>query len=101
MMTSDIPLFRSTEEAEAFGRALRLRIGPDDFQTLVRTWLVSELAAREAVSLQAKANLAVRSQTLREAVQEFLGIGTDIGGGKATIDVPASRDSLVHEDYIP
>jgi hypothetical protein len=71
-VSGDIPLFRNTEEAEKFGRELRRVIAPDEFQTLVRTWMVSELAAREAINPQAKANLAFRSQTLREAVQTFL-----------------------------
>ena len=65
---ADVPLFSSTEAAEIYGRATTV----EQFPTLVRTWMVSELAAREAIDLQAKALLAYRCQTLREAVQAFL-----------------------------
>jgi hypothetical protein len=69
---SDIPLFASTEEAERFGRELRRVIAPNEFQTLVRVWLVTELAAKEAADPQAQVFLATRSGKLREAVQTFL-----------------------------
>ena len=55
-----------------YGRGLRAVLGPDEFQTLVRTWMVAELAARESLIPQAKVLLATRCQTLREAVQAFL-----------------------------
>lgn len=69
---SNIPLFASTEEAERFGRELRRVIAADDFQTLVRVWLVTDLAAKEAVSPQTQVFLATHSGKLREAVQTFL-----------------------------
>lgn len=69
---SNIPLFASTEEAERFGRELRRVIAPDEFQTLVRVWMVTELAAKEAINPQTKVFLATRSGKLREAVQTFL-----------------------------
>jgi hypothetical protein len=69
---SHIPLFASTEEAERYGRELRRVIAADEFQALVGSYFISELAAREAINPQAKVHLATRSQTLREAIQAFL-----------------------------
>jgi hypothetical protein len=69
---SDVRLFTSTEDAIAYGKALRAQTAPDDFQTLVRSWLVASFAADNAPNAQAKVMLATRSQSLREAVKAFL-----------------------------
>jgi len=68
----DVPLFRSTEEAMEYGRGLRRVLEPDEFQTLVRTWMASSLACTEAPDQRAKILLATRCQLLREAIQEVL-----------------------------
>lgn len=72
MSLFDVPLFDGTEAAIGYGKELRRITGSDEFQTLVRTWMVTELAAREAKHPQSKVNLATRSGHLREAVTEFL-----------------------------
>jgi hypothetical protein len=72
MKASDVPLFSGTEDAMRYGRELRRVIAPDEFQTLVRTWIVSQRAYGDAGNLQAAAALAFRVQTLREAIQAFL-----------------------------
>lgn len=54
----------------AYGAAL----SRDEFPTLVRTYFVTQraIAAIPDGNLQAQLHLAYRSQTLREAIEEFL-----------------------------
>src|SRR4051794_30909984 len=73
MSGRDVPIFSGTEDALNYGRHLRrVILERDDFQTLVRTWLVSQRAVANAVNDQAKVILATRCQLLREAVEAFL-----------------------------
>lgn len=88
----DVPLFASTEAAEAYGRALPL----GEFPTLVRTYFVTQkaMAALENNGLQAKADLANRSQTLRQAIEIFLEISA---AGHAAQGEPARAPDIAHE----
>lgn len=71
-----------------YGRHLRMALGPgpDSFQTLVRTWMVSQRAAANAISPQAKVILATRCQLLREAVEAFFENRIESSAGLSTND---------------
>jgi alkylhydroperoxidase family enzyme len=66
----DVPLFSGTEEALAYGGTIAL----EQFPTLVRTYFATQHAMSEIENhgLQAKADLAYRLQTLREAIEGAL-----------------------------
>lgn len=72
-MSAEVPLFANTGEALAYG----LECSLTDFPGLVRTYLATQKALEKVISLdladlQIRANLAVRLQLLREAIEEFL-----------------------------
>lgn len=85
---SDVPMFNGTEDAMRYGRHLRRALSPDhdQFQTLVRTWMVSQRAVANAINPQAKVILATRCQLLREAVEAFFETRTDSSAGLSTND---------------
>jgi hypothetical protein len=73
---NSVPLFRGTEEAVAYGHALRDEIKGSDyrqngFEILVFAWLVCQKAVNNAISANAKVMLATRCQLLRESVEAF------------------------------
>lgn len=72
MSAADVPLFASTEAAESYGRSLTLMT----FPALIRTYFTTQVAIANVPdgALDRKAMLALRSQHLREAAQEFLAI---------------------------
>ncbi len=92
----DIPLFENTQAALAYGRSLSL----SDFPTLVRTYFATQHAMAEVENhgLQAKADLAYRSQTLREAIEAFLIISAASHGVQGDPATPSQQGiDTVHE----
>lgn len=84
-MNTDVPHFPNTQAALAYGRSLSLV----DFPTLMRTYFVTQraIAAVPDDALERKLMLALRSQLLREAAEEFLSVARHSPQGEPAAQV--------------